>query len=121
MMSAEKKKSVLFIKDKRSSFDAESKKFDELFEKVDIALANEEAMVLIYRNKYDIIIGDLSVATEGVAALKQMKEMRKESAIFALVSSKDSDKLYKISELGINAFELTPEQFDLALETIADF
>ena len=120
-MSSDKKWNLLFIKDQRSSFDSNTKKFDELFNKVDIASANEEAMKLLYLNAYDIIIGDLSVATENVALLKQIKDMKKEPAIFALVSPKDEDKLYKISELGIHAFELTPEQFDLALEQIAQF
>ncbi len=120
-MSAKTKKKVLFIKDRNSSMDTETKKFDELFEQVDVAFSGEEAMPMLYRAKYDIVIGDLSVATQGLAALKQINEMNKETAVFALVSPKDSDKLYKISELGINAFELLPEQFDLALETIADF
>ena len=120
-MSAETKKRVLFIKDRNSSMDAETKKFDELFEQVDIAFSGEEAVPMLYRTKYDIVIGDLSVETHGLATLKQINEMRKETVVFALVSPKDSEKLYKISELGINAFELLPEQFDLALETIADF
>jgi len=120
-MNAEKKRDVLFIKDSRSEFDSKTEAFERLFNKVDIAEANEGAVRQVYGTKYDIVIGDLSVAVQHLTLLKQIKEMQKDAAIFALVSPKDSDKLYKISELGINAFELLPEQFDLALETIAEF
>ena len=120
-MSTEKKCSVLFLEDSRSEFDSKTKALDELFENVDVTPANEGAIRQIYDSKYDIVIGDLSVAIQGLTLLKQIKDMRKEAAIFALVSPKDTDKLYKISELGIHAFELLPEQFDLALERIAEF
>lgn len=120
-MNTDKKWNMLFIKDESSMFDAETKVFDHLFNKVDKVLGKEEALKFFDANVYDIVMGDLSVEPEGVAFLKQIQDIKPEQTIFALVSPKDTDKLYGIADLGINAFELTPEQFDQALETIAEF
>jgi len=120
-MNRDKKWNVLFIKDDKSMFNSDSKMFNELFNKVDKVLGREEALKLFEKNKYDIVIGDISVKPEEVAFMKQMIDMKPEQAIFALVAPKDTDKLYGIADLGINAFELTPEQFDQALEQIAIF
>ena len=120
-MNTNKKWNLLFIGDDKSMFDSDTKMFNQLFHKVDKALDKEEALTLFNANQYDIIIGDLSVAPEGVALLKQMKDDKSQQAIFALVSPKDTDKLFGIADLGINAFELIPEQFDQALEQIAMF
>ncbi len=120
-MNTIKKWDLLFIGDDKSMFDSDTKIFNQLFNKVDKVLGKEEALRLFDANQYDIIIGDLSVEPEGVALLKQIKDKEPQQAIFALVSPKDTDKLFGIADLGINAFELTPEQFDQALEQIAMF
>ena len=120
-MNTDKKWNVLFIEDDRSMFDAGTKMFNQLFNKVDKVLDKEEALKLFDSNQYDIVLADLSVEPEGVGLLKQMKDKKPEQAIFALVAPKDTDKLYGIADLGINAFELTPGQFDQALEQIAMF
>ena len=120
-MNTDKKWNVLFIKDDKSMFNSDSKMFNELFNRVDKVLGREEALNLFENNKYDIVIGDISVKPEEVAFMKQMIDMKPEQTIFALVAPKDTDKLYGIADLGINAFELTPEQFDQALEQIAIF
>ncbi len=120
-MNTDKKWNMLFIKDESSMFDEETKVFDQLFNKVDKVLGKEEALKFFDANVYDIVMGDLSVEPEGVAFLKQIQDIKPDQTIFALVSPKDTDKLYGIADLGINAFELTPEQFDQALETIAEF
>jgi len=116
-----KKWNMLFIRDERSMFDAETKAFDQLFSSVDEATGREDALKLFDANQYDIILSDLSVEPEEVAFLKQLKDKQPKQTIFALVSPKDTDKLYGIADLGINAFELTPEYFDQALEQIAMF
>jgi len=120
-MNTNKKWNLLFIGDDKSMFDSDTKMFNQLFNKVDKVLGKEEALKLSDANQYDIIIGDLSVEPEGVAFLKQIKDKKSEQTIFALVSPKDTDKLFGIADLGINAFELIPEQFDQALEQIAMF
>jgi DNA-binding NtrC family response regulator len=120
-MNTIKKWDLLFIGDDKSMFDSDTKIFNQLFNKVDKVLGKEEALTLFDANQYDIIIGDLSVEPEGVALLKQIKDKKPQQTIFALVSPKDTDKLFGIADLGINAFELTPEQFDQALEQIAMF
>ena len=120
-MTTDKKWNMLFIKDERSMFDSNSKMLDLLFNRVDKAGGREEALKLFDANQYDIVLSDLSVDPEEVAFLKQLKDKKEEQTIFALVSPKDTDKLYGIADLGINAFELTPEYFVPALEQIAQF
>jgi len=120
-MNTNKMWNLLFIGDDKSMFDSDTKMFNQLFNKVDKVLGKEEALRLSDANQYDIIIGDLSVVPEGVALLKQIKDKKPEQTIFALVSPKDTDKLFGIADLGINAFELIPEQLDQALEQIAMF
>lgn len=120
-MQKDQKWNMLFIEDERSMFDASTKVLDQLFMKVDKVSGREEALKLYEHNQYDIVLSDLSAAPEEVAFLKQIKDIKPEQTIFALVSPKDTDKLYSIADLGINAFELTPDYFDQALEQIALF
>ena len=120
-MAMDQKWNMLFIKDERSMFDDETKAFDQLFSSVDKATGREEALELYDANQYDIVLSDLTVEPEEVAFLKQLKDKQPKQTIFALVSPKDTDKLYGIADLGINAFELTPDYFDQALEQIAKF
>lgn len=120
-MQKDQKWNMLFIEDERSMFDASTKVLDQLFMKVDKVCSREEALKLYEHNQYDIVLSDLSAAPEEVAFLKQIKDIKPEQTIFALVSPKDTDKLYSIADLGINAFELTPDYFDQALEQIALF
>ena len=51
---------------------------------------------------------------------KQIKQNKPEQNIVTLVSLKDEDKLGGMIEAGIHAFVLSPEQFDQALEAIAN-
>lgn len=120
-MNTNKKWNLLFIGDDKSMFDSDTKIFNQLFNKVDKVLGKEEALTFFDTNQYDIVLGDLSVEPEGVGLLKQIIDTKPKQCIFALLSPKDTDKLFGIADLGINAFELTPEQFDQALEQIAVF
>jgi len=112
---------ILFIKDDQSMFDTSNKLFDELFDTVDFVQGREDALRSFDANSYDIVIGDLSVDPKELGLLKQLQDKKSEQCIFAFVAPKDTDKLYGIADLGINAFELTPDQLDQALETIAQF
>ena len=117
-----KKWNILFIAEDNSVMDSSTPVFGQVFNKVDKAATKEEAIKYIDNNQYDIIISDISVEVmEGVVFLKEIKEKKPQQSIFALVSSKDTDKLYLIANLGIHAFELSHEDFDLALEQIANF
>lgn len=120
-MTAEQKWYLLFIQDERSMFDANTNAFETYFNRVDKASNREEALKLFNENQYDVVLSDLSVEPEGLGFLKQIKDIKSEQCIFALVSPKDTDKLFGIADLGINAFELTPDYFDQALEQIALF
>ena len=120
-MANDKQWSILFIRDERSAFDTGTKMFDQLFDRVDVANGKEKALKYFEADTYDIVIGDLSVEPERLGMLKQIKDLKPKQSIFALVLPKDTDKLYGIADLGINAFELMPEQFDQALEQLAHF
>lgn len=117
----QKKWNILFIKDDRSMFDSNTLAFTELFNMVDVVVGREEALEYFNNKQYDMVISDLSVDPEELGFLKQIQDIKPEQSIFAMVSPKDTDKLYGIADLGINAFELTPEYFDQALEQIALF
>lgn len=121
-MPATKKWNVLFIAEENSLLDSNTPMFNQAFNKVDKALSNDETLKYLDTNHYDMIISDISVeAMEGIIFLKEIKEKKPQQSIFALVAPKDTDKLYLIADLGINAFELSPEDFDLALEEIGKF
>lgn len=119
-MSSTDKWDILFIAENDSTFDANTPMFDQLFNKVDKVLDADEAVRLADNNNYDVIISDISVEfIDGIRLLKLINSRKAGQAIYALVTPKDSDRLFGISEQGIHAFELEPTQFDLALETIA--
>ena len=121
-MAPTKKWNILFIAEDNSMMNSNTPTFDQVFKKADKATTNEEAIQYIESNQYDIIISDISVEVmEGIIFLKEIKEKKPKQSIFALVSPKDTDKLYLIADLGINAFELSPEDFNLALEEIGKF
>lgn len=121
-MSQNKKWNVLFIAEENSMMNSNTPIFEQAFNKVDKALNTKEALKFIDHNQYDMIINDISVKVmEGIILLKEIKEKKSKQSIFALVSPNDSDKLYLIADLGINAFELSPEDFELALEEIGKF
>ena len=121
-MSTNCKWNVLFIAEENSLFDLNTPMFNQAFNKVDKALTNDETLKYLDNNQYDMIISDISVdAMDGIIFLKEIKEKNPKQSIFALVSQKDTEKLYLIADLGINAFELSPKDFDLALEEMGKF
>jgi len=118
---ATKQWGILFIKDTQSSFDTSGSLFDKLFAKVDFVQGREETLKSFDTNVYDMVICDLSIDPKELGLLKQLQDIKPEQCIFAFVDPKDTDKLYGIADLGINAFELTADQLDQALEAIAEF
>lgn len=118
---AVKKWKILFIKDDQSLFDTGSQLFNTLFDTVDFIQGREETLSFFDANAYDIVIGDLSVDPKELGLLKQLQDKKPGQCIFAFVAPKDTDKLFGIADLGINAFELTPDQLEQALETIVHF
>jgi len=112
---------ILLIKDVESMFNYNIQVLEKLFNSIDIVLGREEALEYFNKFTYDIVISDLSVKPEEVAFLKQIQDIKPKQSLFAMVSPKDTDKLYGIADMGINAFELMPEQLDQALEQISLF
>ncbi|HIC44258.1 MAG TPA: response regulator transcription factor [Sulfurimonas sp.] len=120
-MSTNEKWDVLFIKDPESLFDSETKAFDELFRRVDKVQGREEALRKFSTNLYDMVICDLSVNPEEIAFMKELKDKKPKMTIFVLVDEQDTDKVYGFADLNINAFILSPDQFDEALGEISRF
>jgi DNA-binding NtrC family response regulator len=121
-MSSSKKWNLLYIEEKNSQFDSHHPDLAKLFNKVDHVSGKDEALKLIKTGDYDIIINDVSQEPlEGIILFKRMKDENLTTCTFAMVDPKDEDKLYMIADLGVNAFELIPEHFSMALEQIAEF
>jgi len=116
-----KKYNLLFITDESSKFNSNTPKLEEYFTEVTKVTTNDEAVTLCENNSYGVILSDLSVDPKKAGILKKFMDENKEQIIFALVDPKDTGKLYGLADLGINAFELIPEQFDQALELISTF
>ena len=118
-MPISKKYDLLFIKDAKSDFDSNSQMFAKLFNNVDKVLDNAEGLKLLEKNRYDIIIKDISMDfLEGSAFVKQLKEMKPKQEVIALTALDDEGKLSEMIDLGIHFFLLTPADFDQALEAI---
>lgn len=118
----DQKWNILFIAEDKSLLNSNTPIFDQIFHKVDKVLGSNEALKHIDSNQYDMVISDISVEPmEGIILLKEIKEKKPDQTIFALVTEQDSDKLYLIANLGIHAFELSPDDFELAVEQIASF
>lgn len=120
-MSNEKKGNILFIKDKDSALNTDTKMFDVLFTKADIAFSTGEALEHMDDNAYDVIVNDMSVdAVGGLKLLKHIIQMRPKTLTLVILSPKDEDQIPKLMTLEINAFVLEPDQLDEALEAIAN-
>lgn len=120
-MQSQKKWTLLLIQDNESEFNMNTDAFEHFFTKVDKTVGREDALKRYENGSYDIVLSDLSVHPEELGFLKQIKDINEKQCIFAFVAPQDENKLYSIADLGINAFMLTPDQLEAALEAIADF
>ena len=119
-MSSEKKMDVMFIKDEASDFDLNTDMFKVLFDKVEIVNDTNKALKFISKNPYHIVISDVSIhPIDGITFVKQIKQLKQELIVAALVAPKDEDKIGGLIETGVHAFVLEPEQLDQALEVVA--
>jgi DNA-binding NtrC family response regulator len=119
-MSNNKKMDLVFIKDNASKFDAGSEMFKVLFDKVEVVSDTNKALKFISKNPYHIVINDVSVhPIDGITFVKQIKQLKPELIVAALVAPEDEDKIGGLIETGVHSFVLIPEQLDQALEVIA--
>lgn len=118
-MNEKKKPVVLFIKEENSLFDTNIEAFDTLFESADIAIGTNEALTMVDRKKYTLIINDMTVdAMAGVKLLKHLIQMKPNIRKVGLMSAKDENRLGELMVIKINAYVLEPEQLPQALEAI---
>jgi DNA-binding NtrC family response regulator len=119
-MSNDKKMDLVFIKDDASRFDLSSEMFKVLFDKVEVVSDTNKALKFISKNPYHIVINDVSVhPIDGITFVKQIKQLKPELIVAALVAPEDEDKIGGLIETGVHSFVLIPEQLDQALEIIA--
>jgi DNA-binding NtrC family response regulator len=112
---------VLFIKDENSLFEINQAIFDQCFTHADIALDTPQGLKFSDETVYDIIINDVTMdLAKGTTLLKHMKQMQPKTALFAFVSPDDEENMGELLDMGVNAFVLTAEQLDPALQAIAD-
>lgn len=120
-MSNAKKMDLVFIKDNESMFDLGTEMFKVLFDKVEIVTDTNQALKLIGKKPYHIVIQDVSVnPIDGITFVKQVKQFKPELIVAALVAPQDEDKIGGLIETGVHSFVLIPEQLDQALEVIAE-
>jgi len=118
-MSNNTKMSLVFIKDENSKFDTNSEMFKTLFDKVEVVSDENKAIKLISKEAYQIVINDVSVhPIDGITFVKQIKELRPELIVAALIAPQDEDKIGGLIEMGVHSFVLEAEQLDQALEVI---
>lgn len=120
-MSNDKKMDLVFIKDNESMFDLGTEMFKVLFDKVEIVTDTNQALKLIGKKPYQIVIQDVTVnPIDGITFMKQVKQFKPELIVAALVAPQDEDKIGGLIETGVHSFVLIPEQLDQALEVIAE-
>lgn len=120
-MDTNKKWNILFVEDEKSEFDLNTNKFEQLFNKVDRALGRDDTLKLFNNNEYDMVVGDLSKNPENIAFMKQVQDIKPSQSIFVFVDESDEDKVYGFADLNINAFIISADQFEAALEELAKF
>ena len=121
-MSEEKKKSLLFVQTPETVFNYKSECFESGFSAVTFASDEQKALKLIYNNSYDFIVCDLSAnIADGIVFVKQLKQLKPEANLYTFVKEEDEDKIGGFIDTGIHTFVLNAEQFEQALETIAEF
>jgi len=120
-MNEKRKKSLLFLQTKESIFNYKSELFENLFSSTTFAKDEQKALKLIYKNSYDFIVSDLSGnIVEGIAFVKQLKELKPEANIYTFVREEDEEKIGAFIDSGIHTFVLAAEQFEQALEAISE-
>ena len=119
-MSTNTKMNLLFIKDEMSKFDTSTEMFKVLFDKTETLSDGNKALKFISKNPYQIVINDVSVhPIDGITFVKQIKQLKPELIVAALIAPQDEDKIGGLIEMGVHSFVLEPEQLDQALEVIA--
>ena len=119
-MSNDKKMDLVFIKANESVFDSGTKMFKVLFDKVEILSDMNKALKFISKNSYPIVISDVTIdPIDGITFVKQIKQLKPELIVAALVAPQDEDKIGGLIEMGVHSFVLNPQQLDQALEVIA--
>ena len=120
-MDTVQKKDLLFVEDPKSSFNESEGVLEEFFNKVDKVSYYDEALHLLAKNEYDIVLYDISMHPEKIRFIKEIQKKKSMQPIFTLLLDTAEDLAFGLSQLGVNVVVINPSQFDEALQNIATF
>lgn len=120
-MDTVEKKDLLFVEDPKSSFNASAGVLEEFFNKVDKVSYYDEALHLLDKNEYHIVLYDISMHPEKIRFIKEIQKKKSMQPIFTLLLDTAEDLAFGLSQLGVNVVVIHPNQFDEALQNIATF
>jgi len=106
---------VLYVEDEPLSREMVSLMLKNFFKNLDVAKDGEEALEKFKKNRYDIIITDMSMPKlNGFTLTKEIRKLNEETSIIFLSGSNDIEALLQSINLGIDGYLLKPinlEQF----------
>lgn len=120
-MDTVQKKDILFVEDPKSLFNESEGVLEEFFNKVDKVSYYDEALHLLDKNEYDIVLYDISMHPEKIRFIKEIQKKKSMQPIFTLLLDTAEDLAFGLSQLGVNVVVINPGQFDEALQNIATF
>jgi PAS domain S-box-containing protein len=104
---------LLFVEDNLDVLPFAKEFFERFFKKVDIATNGKEALDLLKKNHYDILITDLVMPElDGFELIKIVKEKYPEIYIVVLSAFFDTDTLLQMIYLGVDGFLIKPINLD---------
>ena len=119
-MSNTPKMNLVFITDEGSEFNENSSMFKTLFDKTELISDENKALKFISQKSYEVVVNDVSKhPIDGITFVKQIKQLKPDLIVAALIAPEDEDKIGGLIEMGVHSFVLEPEQLDQALEVIA--
>lgn len=79
----------------------------------------EEAVKLVIQHKPDVVLMDINMpGTNGIQAIKQLKQCRHESKIIVLTIHQDREYLFKTLQLGAEGYVLKDAEASVLVEAI---
>ncbi len=112
---------LLYVEDKKSPFNEDTALLEKQFLKVDKVSYYDEALHLLDKNEYDIVLYDISMHPEKIRFIKEIQKKKSMQPIFTLLLDTAEDLAFGLSQLGVNVVVINPSQFDEALQNIATF
>jgi putative nucleotidyltransferase with HDIG domain len=115
---------VLYVEDDISIQSSMVKYLDKFFLKIVTANDGEEGLLAYEKERYDIVITDLSMPKmNGLDMLREIKKINKEQAVLITTAHSEADYMFETIKIGIDGYIIKPfdyEQLNQELYKIAD-